>query len=265
MEANLELCKTIATQTGLGLQFVINEFHVFDVLSQIATINAGSKQLVFKGGTALNKIYFTKNQRFSEDLDFDLDTDEISTVREWCKQTADKITGYEITEFRRVRSTVQFYCAFQNALGTKDHVRIDVSTKKIITDKPLVIKPAVSQYSGGSVVGFYVYSLEDLVARKLNALHDRTEGKDIYDAYNALPLCGKMEGAIKKSMESEGKKQTPTQFVEEMITAVKKADAKKVQRLTNNYIPAAYRPRDWQQLKNGLVFNLEQVLQTFNA
>ncbi|PIN83340.1 hypothetical protein COV61_03375, partial [Candidatus Micrarchaeota archaeon CG11_big_fil_rev_8_21_14_0_20_47_5] len=72
MEINLEVCRTIAVQYGLPLQFVAKEFYVFDVLGQIAELTAGKKELVFKGGTALNKIYLGKMQRFSEDLDFDL-------------------------------------------------------------------------------------------------------------------------------------------------------------------------------------------------
>ena len=41
MELNLEVCRTIAVQYGLPLQFVVKEFFVFDVLSQITNLTVG--------------------------------------------------------------------------------------------------------------------------------------------------------------------------------------------------------------------------------
>ena len=63
MDINLDVCKTIAVQRGLPLQFVIKEFHLFEVLSQVVSITtAENRKLIFKGGTALNKIYNTTGQ-----------------------------------------------------------------------------------------------------------------------------------------------------------------------------------------------------------
>ena len=259
MEINLEVSKTIAVQYGLPLQYVIKEFYVFDVLSQITMASAPDKNFIFKGGTALNKIYLGKLQRFSEDLDFDLNTESIAEIREKCKQIASKIEGYEILEFRKVGSTIQFYCNYENSIIGKDHVRVDVASKKIITEKPPIIKPAQSAYTQRFVAGFYVYSLEDLVARKLHALQTRTEGKDIYDAHNALPLCANMEDAIEKMLESEKSNESIEEFVGKTIIAVKKQDAKKIRNLTNPFIPTSNRPKDWGQLKNALILQLEDL------
>ncbi len=268
VEPNLEVCRAISLQWGLPLQFVVKEFYLFDVLSQVTmqlpvspAILEGRKepQVVFKGGTALNKVYFGKLQRFSEDLDFDLNTTSFSELKEFCNGLASRITGYEITEFRRVKDTMQFYCVFQSPFGNKDHIRIDVAAKTIITDKPPIVKPAVSEYTGRFVTGFYVYSLEDLVARKMNALMGRCEGKDVYDVSTALPFCGKLQNAIAKSLESENSKLTTSQFMEKTIKAVKNADTKKLKRLTNPFIPSNSRPRDWVELKNDLILKLQQL------
>ena len=259
MEINLEVCETIAVQYGLPRQYVVKEFYVFDVLGKIAMATAPDKNLVFKGGTALNKVYLGKLQRFSEDLDFDLNTKSIQEMREKCKKIAGKIDGYEIAEFRKVGDTIQFYCNYESPLGGKDHVRVDVAAKKIVTENPIAIKPAESAYAQRSVTGFYVYSLEDLVARKMHALQTRTEGKDVYDVSNALPLCGKMEKAIEKMLESEGRKESAKEFIEKTIAAVKNKDARKMRNLTNPFIPTSNRPKDWNQLKNGLVMGLEKM------
>lgn len=259
VELDLEVCRTIAVQHGMPLQFVIKEFHVFEVLGQITAATAPSRELVFKGGTALNKVYLGKTQRFSEDLDFDLSAEGVKEVRLFCTELSEKISGYDVSGFRQVRDTLQFYCAYQTPLGGKDHVRVDVAAKKIITEKPLVIKAAVSEYAQRSVTGFYVYSLEDLVARKLHALRTRTEGKDLYDVHSALPLCGGLGGAIGKMLESEGLEEPPAEFLEKTISKVKKADPRKLRNLTNPFIPTRYRPANWAELKGDLLLKLEQM------
>ncbi|MFH1750090.1 MAG: nucleotidyl transferase AbiEii/AbiGii toxin family protein, partial [Candidatus Micrarchaeota archaeon] len=256
MEINLEVCKTIAVQFGLPLQYVVKEHYVFDVLGQVTISTAGEKNFVFKGGTALNKVYLGKMQRFSEDLDFDYGTESLGEVKAKCKMIAEKIDGYEIDEFRKIGNTVQFYCKYESVLGWQDHVRVDIAAKEIITAKPPIIKPAGSSYAQRAVTGFYVYSLEDLAARKMHALRTRTEGKDIYDVFNALPLCGSLERAIEKMLESEGSEENTKGFIENTIAKVKAQDARKIRNLTNPFIPTGNRPKDWNQLKNELVMRL---------
>ncbi len=259
MEINLEVCMAIAVQYGLPLQFVVKEFYVFDVLSQIAGAGSESEGLVFKGGTALNKVYLGKMQRFSEDLDFDLDAKGIGEAKECCKKLAGMISGYEIGEMRKVGGTIQFYCAYESPLGGKDHVRVDIAAKRIISEKPIAMGVASSSYAQRMVAGVRVYSIEDLAARKMIALMERAEGKDFYDVCNALPLCGKMKGAIAKMLESEGRKENAGEFVKRAIERAKRADAKKLRNLTNPFIPVNCRPKDWNGLKNELIARLERL------
>lgn len=257
MEINLEVCKTMAVQHGLPLQFVIKEFHLFNVLSQIASITAQEKcRLVFKGGTALNKVYLKKGQRFSEDIDFDLDVED---SRAFSRELAGKLEGYTISRFRKVRKTTMFFCDYESPLGGKDHIRVDIAGKKIITSSALQIKSAVSEITHGSVIGFHVYDLGDLVARKMHALCTRTEGKDVFDVHSSLPLCKEMGKAISAMLKSEEKDQTPKEFLAQTLEAVKKADFKKLRNFTNPFIPMAYRPKDWRELKNDLILKLENL------
>jgi len=260
-DLNLEVCRAIAVQYGLPLQFVVKEFHVFEVLGQVTALAVPSRGFVFKGGTALNKVYLGGLQRFSEDLDFDLDAGSRAELRGFCKSLSERITGYMISGFRQVKDTVQFYCAYESPFGGMDHVRVDVALKKVIAQNPLALRPAVSFYTQRSVAGFYVYSLEDLVARKMCALMVRCEGKDVYDVYNALPLCGRLQGAIGKMLESEGSRLSPEEFLGRTVKAVRKSDPRKLRNLTNPFIPSGSRPKDWLELKNDLILRLERMLQ----
>ena len=261
MELDLEICRTIAIRYGLPLQFVFKEFCLMDVISQIAAITAREPgSLVFKGGTALNKAYLQKMQRFSEDADFDLVTkNSDKELYRFSKKLASEINGYMITELRRVRYTMQFYCMYGTPLGGEDHVRIDISSKRLRTAKPLENNMIISEFTHSSVSGIPIYSIEDLTARKMHALADRAEGKDLYDVHMALPMCSNkvLKTAIEFMLKSEGEEEAVDSFVQRSIARLKKSDPKKMRNLTNPFIPSASRPKSWEELKNDLLAMLE--------
>jgi len=254
---DLEVCRMISVRSGLPLQFVIKEFHVFGVLGQIAAL--GDEKLVFKGGTALNKIYLGGLQRFSEDLDFDIDVPDRRALLDYAKSLSGKIEGYDIADLRWVRDTAQFYCAYATPLGGKDHVRVDIARKKIMTSKPVSRGVARSEWAGLMAAGIPVYSLEDLTARKLNALANRAEGKDFYDAYGALPLCHSLREALGPMLRSEGSDMRSAAFLQHCLQSVQKADPIRLRNLTNPFIPLPKRPTDWSILKNELAERLEKL------
>ena len=267
MEIDIEVCRIMAVRYGLPLQFVIKEFRLMDVLGQAAEFASRSPgSLVFKGGTALNKIYVQKTQRFSEDVDFDLVTKNASLdLVGFSRELAGSISGYKITGFRKLRNTLQFYCGYELTGGGADHVRIDISPKRLLVAKPVESGTAVSEFAHASVSGITVYSIEDLTARKLNALADRTEGKDVYDAYVALPLCSSktLKKAIAMMLESEGTHERVEDFMQGMIGNLKKADYKKLHNLTNPFIPVPYRPRNWDELKKDLLAKFADLQRHF--
>ncbi len=261
MELDLDVCRAIAIRYGLPLQFVFKEFHLMDVISQIAAYTISDpNSLVFKGGTALNKVYLQVTQRFSEDADFDLVTKNAKEeLHGFCRELASGLKGYKIAEFRKVRSTMQFYCVYDTPFGGVDHVRIDVASKKLLTAKPLETHQIISEFTHSSASGIKIYSIEDLTARKMNALASRTEGKDIYDVHDALPMCSKkiLKAAIGAMLESEDVDETVDGFLDKMIVSLKARDSNKMRNLTNPFIPSARRPKSWEELKNDLLAKLE--------
>ena len=261
MELDLEICRTIAIRYGLPLQFVFKEFHLVEVISQIAAFMAQKPDsLVLKGGTALNKAYLQKTQRFSEDADFDLVTKNASEeLSGFSRSLANSLKGYKIMDFRRVHTTMQFYCMYETPLGAKDHVRIDIAPKKLLTAKPVETNQIVSEFTHSSISGIKIYSLEDLTARKINALAARAEGKDVYDVYMAFPMCSGnvLKTAVELMLESEGNSETVDSFMQRAVSRLKKSDPKKMRNLTNQFIPAANRPKNWEELKNDLLVKLD--------
>ena len=61
--------RRIAVERKLGLDLIEKDYALGWVLKGITTTSAGDK-LVFKGGTALSKLYYPLEWRISEDLDF---------------------------------------------------------------------------------------------------------------------------------------------------------------------------------------------------
>ncbi|MBI5332117.1 MAG: nucleotidyl transferase AbiEii/AbiGii toxin family protein [Candidatus Aenigmarchaeota archaeon] len=262
----LDVCREISGRYGLPLQFVMKEFRIFDLLGKIQTSNSEIKSnIIFKGGTAINKIYFGDVSRFSEDLDFDeISNDAIITRVKRIKSVINKIDGYEIDRVRVLHRTFRFDCFFKNELGQKDLIRIEFNLKhtKTMTANPLLQGAVKSGTTGIFVSGIPTYSLEDLLARKLYALYNRMEGKDVYDVSIGLKRIKNNKDftkAIDCVLKLEKKKATPKEFIRETCDKLEKADAKNMKRLTNNYIPVSARPSDWNVLIAEIIEYLQKL------
>ncbi len=260
-ELDLDEYRRLSGKWGLSLQFVQKEFKVMDALAQVAQLSQKcGLDAVFKGGTALNKIYLRDKQRFSEDLDFDefsgkSDSQRISSLTLLMK----KITGFKVEGPWRYYDTIRFECSYSRG-DFLDHARVEFRLqKRKCTLNPIGLETAVSAIASQSVANIPCYSLDDLVARKLLALADRTEGKDVWDAYNSLGKTENIIMALERALEAEGKKRTAGELIKQMILELEKADAKQMQVSTNQFIPLSIRPRNWSDLIKTLQQQLEEL------
>lgn len=251
----------ISGEVGLPLNFVIKEFHAFDLLGQMAGIVINEKRkCVFKGGTALNKIYLKRWQRFSEDLDFNnyfggSTGERISKLKELMKG----VKGYGVSRPFRFRRTIRFECAYLTPRGQKDKVQVEFNLKNPKSKYASVLRTAESNVCGATVAGVRTYSLDDLVAQKLNAMLDRIEGKDIYDVYHAISLTKNLRGSIKTILKNEGKEISPSAFIANVIKRLESFDTKRIQKLTNPYILLENRPRNWEEILRALQTKLRKM------
>ena len=144
-------------------------------------------KLVFKGGTALSKIYFPEIWRLSEDLDFSF------------RGNFDKIEVEEILRFVEQESGIKFKLKskYQNpeylqlkiqyhALLGKNWIKVDVTKEKVIeTPAEKTMKKMYPDYPGFNV---NVMQLEEIFAEKLRALLERKKSRDYYDIWRMLSL-----------------------------------------------------------------------------
>lgn len=139
--------------------------------------------LVFRGGTALNKLYIKPSARYSEDIDFVQKRAEpigrtINALREllqpWLGEPSRKIT-------RRSAKLIYKYEAI-NKVPAK--LKIEINTTEHFQVLPLQKEPFIvkSDWFDGSA-SIVTYSIDELIATKLRALYQRRKGRDLFDLW----------------------------------------------------------------------------------
>ena len=253
------MLRYLAVKTGLSLKYISKDEKISYLLSQLWDIFG--RRVILKGGTALNRVYLSKlnASRFSEDIDLDYFGD--MPVNEKIQDIREKMTlirDFDVKGPRILHRTLRFDCYYINELGNRDRVKVEFYLSQppfVEADIAIVKSPFVESYP----TMFRVYSLEDLLAKKLIALYNRTEGKDIYDVFYTLRLQFEME-KFKKTVKENLKfyRIGEENFSSGLITKLEEAkkNAKYIGNSTNHFIPKALRP-NWEEmiesLKNTLI------------
>ena len=194
----LSLIKSKHERTGFSEQLLEKDYYLSLMLSEIKSID---KNLVFKGGTCLNKIYFS-HFRLSEDLDFTLIiNDNISEhrvrkqkvlpIKEKLSKCASKFDlKYYNMDVRNAYKHIEYYLSYDSAVtGGKGSIKFEVSVRnnpllptvekdvKHVFEDPFNNRPL---FNSGKVT---CLDLKEVVAEKLRAAVTRDDiaPRDIYD------------------------------------------------------------------------------------
>lgn len=147
------------------------------------------ESLVFRGGTALNKLFIQPPARYSEDIDFVQRNPEpigktINTIRDilqpWLGEPKRKIT---------TRSAKLIY-TYQAINGLPAKLKIEINTTEHFQVLPLSYEhfSVASEWFTGSCE-IPTYKLEELMATKLRALYQRRKGRDLFDLWHVFTKC----------------------------------------------------------------------------
>jgi len=185
-----------AARTGLGMNYVDKEERLSQILSQMWGIFG--EDLILKGGSAINRVYIAKvgAARFSEDIDVDYFGGGVERSARRIKEGMGRIREFSVKGPRVLHRIFLFDCYYRNMLGVRDRVKVEFYLSEppyVEARVELVKSPFVDAYP----TMFKVYSLEDLIARKMVALLRRSEGKDIYDLFHALNMEFNRERLLK--------------------------------------------------------------------
>ncbi len=170
-----------ARQKGLNLMMVEKDY----ILGWLLYGFAKNRNLVFKGGTALSKIYFPKIWRLSEDLDFSLPEGELQTVLERAETVFSEIKrksgiGFNLRSSHLNPDYLQLKIQYQGVIG-RNWIKVDV-TKNDLVEKP-VLKPVHRAYSDYPAFRVRVESPEEIFSSKLRAIIERKKCRDYFDLW----------------------------------------------------------------------------------
>jgi len=169
----------------LEKDYVITE--VLKALSQLTTLN---RLLVFKGGTALRKVYFP-DWRYSEDLDFTVKHD---MTKEELRQELDKwyqqvrlVSEIQLTTkmLHKPDGYARIRTQFIGPLSYPGMIFMDLSFDEPLCLDPERRKVLATPFSSGEQE-VLAYPLEELLAEKIRSLLERGKSRDYYDVWRLL-------------------------------------------------------------------------------
>jgi predicted nucleotidyltransferase component of viral defense system len=141
--------------------------------------------LVFKGGTALAKVYFPETWRLSEDLDFAAGPEGWGELPEQIagalKEVSDKSgIGLAVKSQHSNPCYLQLKIQYSGPLG-KNWLKVDVTQDPPIAK--VLSKPLSRSYSDYPDFKVQIESIEEIFAQKLRALVERKKVRDYYDIW----------------------------------------------------------------------------------
>ncbi len=154
-------------------------------LVDIYTSDKLSSKIAFRGGTALNKLYFNPSSRYSEDLDFvQISAEPIGGVVDLLKERLSWL-GTPQRKFSEGRVTLTYKVLAED--GTPIKIKIEINSREHFT--VLGFDDVVFTVPSAFVEGtcrVTTYKLEELLGTKLRALYQRKKGRDLFDLYFAM-------------------------------------------------------------------------------
>ena len=179
----------ISKKEGVGWAIVEKDYFITLLLDSIAHSPFLDKHLVFKGGTALRKVYF-RHYRYSEDLDFTLTKplpeneirENLDHALEYLKKEYN--TDFRIKDFHSRKWFSDIKIQFIGIKGEKNTITMDLMSDEVIVDDTKDMAIMNPYYD--KAFRARVYSLEEIVAEKLRSLLQRTRVRDYYDVWYLL-------------------------------------------------------------------------------
>ena len=175
-----------AAKEGIPTAMMEKDYVLSVVLHELSKSKIAGR-LVFKGGTAIRKIYLP-HARFSEDLDFAASNLEKKEITDGLRALfGDKeIQGVRFIglEEEKTSAGLRMSLKFVSFLETPQRIRFDFSFRDNLALKPLE-KEVHDSYSLGKAT-IRVLAPEELFAEKIHAVMSRTVARDLYDIWFLL-------------------------------------------------------------------------------
>lgn len=185
----LALLKPFAKQFNTNDSTVFREYLQFLFLNQIYK-NSKTKQIIFKGGTAIHLIF--KAPRFSEDLDFTVVMPEIEFLDILAKTFSELVKEGQISFKERETLTGKRFLLSATLPDStlKSFINLDFSFREQVfeienshlkPEYPILFRSEISHMSKN-----------EIISEKIRAIMHRQKGRDIYDLWYLLANNAKL-------------------------------------------------------------------------
>jgi predicted nucleotidyltransferase component of viral defense system len=174
------------------------------------------KALAFRGGTALNKLFYLESVRYSEDIDLvQIYSEPFGPIFDEIK----KVLGYlGKPKTKSAQHNNSLIYKIQSEDGHIIKLKIEVNTREHFTAfgfEKINFKIVTSYFNDNANIT--TYQLEELLATKLRALYQRRKGRDLFDLWYSLEFLDfdidKMIVAWKKYMAFENHTISRAEFI----------------------------------------------------
>lgn len=178
--------------------------------------------VVFRGGTALHKLFFERAGRYSEDIDLvQREAGPIGGLVDAIREALDPWLGKP--KWKQGRGRFTLYYRFETTFVPVVNMRlkVEINTREHFNVLGINRVPFVVEnpwFQGTADVA--TYAVDELLATKLRALYQRKKGRDLFDVWYALSL-GRIKPAtlltgFARYMNEDGRSVTRAQFEENL-------------------------------------------------
>ena len=189
-----------------------------------------SSMFAFRGGTAMQKLFFASPTRYSEDIDLVLvKKGPIGSAIDAIRKYLDPWLGQPRRNRKKDRVTMIYRFQSEGQPTQSMRLKIEVNTSENFVVRELQkksIRCATEWFTGESEA--VTYELEELLGTKLRALYQRKKGRDLFDMAMALHHFPKLDPAkvlacFEKYMKHQGVKVSRAQYEANLAFKMKEA------------------------------------------
>jgi predicted nucleotidyltransferase component of viral defense system len=169
-----------------------------------------AKQLAFRGGTALHKLYFNPPRRYSEDIDLvQVLPEPIGGLLDALQGVLNPFLGKPRRSRKERSATLTYRMESEGPPVVPLRLKVEINTREHFTVHGFHRRPfnVRSRWFTGDC-DINTFKLEELLATKVRALYQRKKGRDLFDLWLGLTEGGadpaKVVKIFKEYMNAEG-------------------------------------------------------------
>ncbi len=184
--------------------------------------NTVADQAIFRGGTALHKLFFKSSQRYSEDIDLvQRDAGPIGELVNAIREELDPWLGEPKWKQGAGRFTLYYRFETTFAPVTRMRLKVEINTREhfsVLGTERQLFSVDNPWFSGAAEIP--IYHLDELLGTKMRALYQRKKGRDLYDLWLAMTTTEadhkRIVTCFQRYLDHQGTTVSRAQFEENM-------------------------------------------------